>query len=283
MDSPKQQGPTKQQLPFVARLFIGVQRVTLVGLVAFVGIFVVSLFVVPRLNLVPSAQRAPCQSNLRQIGLALHEYYQAYGCFPPAYIADKDGKSMHSWRVLLLPFLDCDDLYKQYDFAEPWNGPHNSRLMGKCPSVYRCPLASNRNPSATNYLAVVGAATLWPGGKSPRLEDIRDGMSNTIGVVEVADSDINWMEPRDMGFDQAVVGVNKDRHVGISSNHSGGANVSFVDGSVRYLPESVSPATLRAFLTIAGGEKIEMGQDGTFSVRPPQQPRLPSPGRKSYN
>ena len=67
------------------------------------------------------------RNNLRQIALALQSYHQANGCFPPAYVADKNGKPMHSWRVLILPYLGFDDLYKAYDFTEPWDGPNNKK------------------------------------------------------------------------------------------------------------------------------------------------------------
>ena len=60
--------------------------------------------------------------------MALQNYHQANGCFPPAYIADKNGKPMHSWRVLILPYLDRTILYKAYDFTEPWDGPNNKKL-----------------------------------------------------------------------------------------------------------------------------------------------------------
>ena len=42
---------------------------------------------------------------MKQIGVALHNYHDAHGCFPPAYIADANGRPMHSWRILLLAFL----------------------------------------------------------------------------------------------------------------------------------------------------------------------------------
>src|SRR5262245_23624397 len=66
--------------------------------------------------------------NLRQIGIAVHEYIDHWKCFPPAYLADAAGRPAHSWRVLLLPYLGYEELYKQYDFNEPWDGPNNSRL-----------------------------------------------------------------------------------------------------------------------------------------------------------
>src|SRR5690606_28292508 len=64
--------------------------------------------------------RGQCQNNLRQVVLALHGYHVDHGCFPPAYVADAAGRPMHSWRVLVLPYLEEQDLYAAYNFAEPW-------------------------------------------------------------------------------------------------------------------------------------------------------------------
>ena len=71
---------------------------------------------------------AACQHRLRELAAALQRYHEVNGCFPPAYITDENGKPMHSWRVLILPYLDYDSLYKQYDFKEPWNGPKNKQF-----------------------------------------------------------------------------------------------------------------------------------------------------------
>src|SRR4051812_11083639 len=64
-----------------------------------------------------------CDGQMRQIALAMRSYQADYGCLPPAYIADAQGKPMHSWRVLLLPYLDQAGLYDAYNFGEPWDGP----------------------------------------------------------------------------------------------------------------------------------------------------------------
>ena len=74
-----------------------------------------------------AGRRSICENNLRQIALALQNYHQANGCFPPAYVADKNGKPMHSSRMLILPYVGFDDLYKAYDFTEPWDGPNNKK------------------------------------------------------------------------------------------------------------------------------------------------------------
>src|SRR5262245_53734413 len=72
--------------------------------------------------------------NLRQIGLALLNYHQAHrGRLPPAAVRDKDDRPLLSWRVLLLPYLEHDDLYAQFKLDEPWDGPHNKALLEKMP------------------------------------------------------------------------------------------------------------------------------------------------------
>jgi prepilin-type processing-associated H-X9-DG protein len=108
----------------------------------------------------------------------------------------------------------------------------------------------------TSYVAVVGPDTAWPGARSTKLGDITDGTSNTLLVVEVADSGIHWMEPRDLHVLQMAPTVNPQAGQGISSRHPGGAQASLADGSVRYLSEELSEEKLRALLTIAGGEPL---------------------------
>jgi hypothetical protein len=193
------------------------------------------------------ARRTECKNHLKQLALAMHNYHDTYGCFPPAYIADKDGRPMHSWRVLLLPFMEFGALYKEYRFDEPWNGPHNSKLAELPIAVFRCPSDAGRETD-TNYLAVVGPKTVFPGEKAIKIADITDGTSNTILLVEAADSGINWLEPRDMSYVEAVRGINPKSGWGISSHHKGGAEVALADGSVRFLPDDTPPDQLPRML-----------------------------------
>src|SRR5438552_18335675 len=86
-----------------------------------------------------SVRRSLCKCNLKQVGLALHNYREEFGCFPPAYVADRAGRPMHSWRVLILPFIDQADLYSKYNFDEPWDGPNNIKLLDEMPRLYKCP------------------------------------------------------------------------------------------------------------------------------------------------
>ncbi len=207
-----------------------------------------------------AAKRAECMNNLKQIALALHNYHSVYDCFPPAYIADESGKPMHSWRVLLLPFLEQQVLYTEYDFDEPWNGPNNSKLLDVPVSAFRCPSDNGDDEGealTTSYVAVRGPDTAWSGEKPAKFGDFGDGIANTIRVVEVKDSSIHWMGPRDLHVVQMAPEINAKAGQGISSNHPGGAIVVFADGHTRFLSEDLSPETIRALLTRNGGEKVD--------------------------
>jgi len=258
---------TSEKRPWWLQVWVGVNAAFLL-----LAIFIVLFFLLQG-NGNTSSRRATCMNNMHQIALALMNYESRYHCFPPAYVADKNGHPTHSWRVLILPFLDRDDLYKKYDFSEPWDGPHNSALMKTCPEVFRCPSADKQDSSATNYVAVVGDTTAWPFGKSVGLDDIQnhDGAAYTLLFVEVAESDIRWMEPRDIAFDQAVVGINVNKRHGISSNHPGMVCVTFADGHLDLLDNGTSPQLLKALLTIAGGEIIEDDPHGGLKVKEPKQ------------
>jgi len=211
-------------------------------------------------------RRSSCLGRLRNLVCALHQYHQDHGSFPPVYIPDEDGKPMHSWRVLLLPYLEQEGLYAQYNFNEPWNGPSNRTLASQMSADYACPAdpEAGRN---TSYLAVVGQKAAWHGSEPVKKPEISDPAS-TIMLVEVADSGINWMEPRDLSFEQALAGVNPAWGTGISSKHvhkggyffhdePAGACVAFVDGSAQLLDQRIPPETLEALLTANGGETVD--------------------------
>jgi hypothetical protein len=197
-----------------------------------------------------ASPRTQCKNNLKQIVLALHNYHDAYGCFPPAYIADKQGRPMHSWRVLILPFVEFKPIYQQYRFDEPWNGPHNRELTSLNLNLFHCPAEkSSDTDGETNYLVVVGPKTVFPGEKCVRISEIAAG---TILLVEVDNSGIKWGEPRDLSFIEAVRGINPKLGLGISSRHEGGAQCAFANGSVRFLPNNTPPGHLRSFLELDG-------------------------------
>ena len=209
------------------------------------------------------AREAACQTNCRghfcQLNLALSNYQEVYGSLPPAYVADADGKPMHSWRVLILPFMDGNDLYEKYRFDEPWNSPHNSQLQHSHPRrQYCCPGCSDPDHSVfTNYVVIVGPNTAFPGATSTQTKDFEDGDANTILIAEINNSDIHWMEPRDLSFESMSFQLNDPKRPGISSPHLKGPGVCFHDVCSGFrLHSSISSNTLCALTTISGHEPV---------------------------
>jgi len=200
------------------------------------------------------SRRTDCANRLRQIGLALHNYHDIHGRFPPAVVTDENGRPMHSWRVYLLPYLEQEDLYRQYRFDEPWDGPHNAQLLNQCPDIYRCP---NDFPHAggCSYRVVMGENTPWQENKSFQISDITDGTSNTIAIVEVCDAKRNWLEPVEIDGEQ-IRNFGGTEMRGIDSNHPGGAHVLMMDGSTKFLLKSIDTAELGRLIHHADGEAV---------------------------
>jgi hypothetical protein len=201
-----------------------------------------------------AAQRTADKGHLKLLAVALHNYHETYGQFPPPFIADAEGRPMHSWRVLLLPFLFESKLYEQYRFTEPWNSPHNRQLEFHMPSVFAFHGTNIDATTTTNILAVVGPETVWPANGKRTLEDLQDGQPNTILVVENEGAGIHWMEPRDLAFQNMDFHVNHP--AGISCRHLDPL-VSSADGDIKPLQKDITPATVRALLTINGHEPIQ--------------------------
>jgi prepilin-type processing-associated H-X9-DG protein len=245
-------GPGKSKALVIGLAVAGVIAVLLVcvGVVA----VPVALLVPATQQAREAARRSQCKNNLKQIGLALHNYHEAWGSLPPAYLADENGKPMHSWRVLILPFLDEAPLYQEYRFSEPWDGPNNSRLMSRMPRIYSCPShAGAPGDNFTAYAAVFGADCAFRGAEPVSFNDISDGTSNTMLVGEATHAAIPWMKPDDV--DVKVHPAIGDKQ-GFSSDHTGGINVLMGDGAVRFIPQSINPQTLQALFSRAGDERI---------------------------
>ncbi|HZL89303.1 MAG TPA: DUF1559 domain-containing protein [Pirellulaceae bacterium] len=224
--------------------------------VALVGITISLLLPAVHFGPYIGRRRPSCRDNLRQIAAAMTAYEIRYESLPPPYIADAQGRPMHSWRVLILPELGEQELYDQYHFDEPWDGPNNRQLHDRIVDVYRCPQDHpnrwNTAARQTSYVVIAGPGTIFPGGrKKMSVAQIAngDGCSNTLLVVEIHDSGIHWMEPRDLDLATMDFQINGKRAASISSNHEGGVMVAMVDGFVRYLDERTPPNVVRQLIT----------------------------------
>jgi hypothetical protein len=196
-----------------------------------------------------AARRAQSVNNLKQIALAMHNYQAQHGHFPPAAAMGPDGKTPHSWRIELLPFLDQDALYKQYKMDEPWDSPANRKVLEQVPAVYRCPDAGG-DPTAACYFALTGPDTLMPAdGAGVKIQEIADGLSNTLMFVE-AKRAIPWTKPADIPYDPSKPLPE------LGGFFPNGFDAAFGDGSVKFLSHTINEQTLRALITKAGGEVV---------------------------
>ena len=135
---------------------------------------------------------------------------------------------MHSWRTLILPYLEQGSLYQSIDLSKPWNDPANAKALATSLSAYRCP-SSPGEPNTTTYLANVGPGGCFDPTRPRRLAEITDGTSSTLMVIEVGEEDaVPWMAPVDA--DEAMV---TDFGSTTKVHHPGGVNACLVDGSVQ--------------------------------------------------
>lgn len=207
-------------------------------------------------------RRTTCHYNLQMIGIALHTYHDTWNCLPAASRTNANGKASLSWRVAILPMMENGTIFSQYDMSEPWNGPKNSKLHTVCPWYLRCPEDTTSAPGMTNYVAITGPGTAWPGSnKHSRFSDFKDGTSKSIVVVEIRNSDIHWMEPRDLDIRSLKFAINSDGKNSISSRHVGGACVMYGDGYVSFLDESETAARLREMILIADESRDKKSQE----------------------
>lgn len=197
------------------------------------------------------AQRMQSINNMKQILLAMHNYHADNKRFPPAYKADKDGKPLLSWRVLILPMIEYGELYDQFHLDEPWDSEHNKKLIAKMPPEYRSP-NSKAGEGKTNYLTVRGENTVFPGKQGVRIAEITDGTAFTIAIVEAADEKaVIWTKPDDFEID------NKNPLKGLAGLHPGVILVGFADGSVHTLSAVMDPEVLRGLFSRNGGEAVQ--------------------------
>ncbi len=197
-----------------------------------------------------AARRSQAMNNLKQLGLALLNYHDLTQKFPARAVFDSEGRPLLSWRIQILPFIECNDLYDQFHLDEPWDSEHNRKLIPLMPEVFANPSAP-QEPGKAHYLGLVGPGTLFEGSEGHAFRDITDGTSNSIMLVEVnPDRAVIWTKPEDIPFDP------ENPLDGLGNAHPGGFNVLFCDGSVRFISETIDREVFRRMATIGDGKPL---------------------------
>lgn len=197
-----------------------------------------------------AGQRIHCRNLMASIGLALANYYDVYKKFPCAITYAEDGTPLHSWRTAIMPYITSEVLLRGYSYQEPWNGPAN-RLLGTSEAIcFRCPSApSTQDAMCTNYVMLIDDRPGQPNGPPNRPGSVPPRLypDHSVIVIEIADSDIHWMEPRDVLLSELSLKINDRTRRSIASYH-GGAFVVHADGSPEMLDPSAAEGHIRALL-----------------------------------
>jgi hypothetical protein len=198
--------------------------------------------------------RQEAMNQLKYLGLAMHNYHNDLPSFPPPALVDGDGKPLLSWRVALLPYLDDDykELYGEFHLDEPWDSEHNKSLVAKMPAIYRCPRSKKADNGMTVYQAPRGRSTVFAGPDGIAIRKITDGLSNTIGVVEVDENHaVPWTKPEDWTFDPA------NPAKGLGGHFPQNIFLCMMcDGSAHAIATTAKNETLRALFTANCGEVL---------------------------
>jgi hypothetical protein len=161
------------------------------------------------------ADTLEAQENLKQIGVAIHNYDAANLRFPndiyglgPKKAGVPTPKPLLSWRVQILPYIGHDALYKKFKLDEPWDSPTNKPLIDRMPDVYGDPAAQLASgPGKTFFRGFCHDGAVFekpkvPGQPNPiHLAGLRaaDGLAITVMVVESAEA-IEWTRPDELDW-----------------------------------------------------------------------------------
>jgi hypothetical protein len=220
-----------------------------------------------RTESVPSYKEATSRTEstagfrtLQKIGLAFHGYHDIFGRFPPAVLYGPDGKTPYSWRVELLPVLkhyayqidsQTDISTRQaydaaiaacgYDTLQPWDSPHNLKVLRTMPEAYRHP-SDKEGSTHAGFSAITGTGTVFDPATTSKYIDITGWPRLTLMVAEYQARE-PWTKPVDIAYSHNALVC---RFGGFSQH---GFLALSADGAVHFVTDRVMPNDLRAFIS----------------------------------
>jgi hypothetical protein len=187
--------------------------------------------------------------------LALQNYADLYGHYPPAVARSPDGKPLYSWRVALLPFVEEDALYRKLNLKEAWDHPDNKALLERVPPFLA--MAEDdpaRSATGTRFQVLRGKGGVFEEGAKVTRSHVTDGLSNTVTVVEAGDP-VPWAAPRDVAYQPG------DPLPKLGLPGADTVLVLLADGAPkRLLRTAVRPEDLTALFTRAGNDRVDWGR-----------------------
>ena len=199
------------------------------------------------------------ENNLKIVALGLHNYESAYGKLPAsAGLAGKAGKPLLSWRVAILPYIEHERLFKQFKTDEPFDSPHNAKVVADNPMPKEFESPGVETPSKKTRLQGFvspaggkGAQPMFEPARGVSLLSITDGTSNTI-LVAIAAEPVEWAKPADIPF---APGADLRKLVHFAPD--GPAHVVMGDGAALKVKAGVTAKVFEALVTRNGGEVVQ--------------------------
>lgn len=258
--------------------------VELLVVIAIIGVLVALLL--PAVQYArEAANRMSCGNNLKQIGLAMHNYHDIHGRLPSGWIApaaDPEGPTGWAWASMILPQIEQSPLSDRINFDVPVADPLNAAVRASLIPSYQCPSDGGDEKftvdgfefARANYVGVFGTLEIEdvPSAgdgiffhlSKTKFASITDGLSNTLLVGERSSRIEYSLWPGVAPIDEALARVvgsadhpPNDEHAhfdDFSSFHATGANFAMGDGSVRLINDQIDEAVYKGLATRAGGE-----------------------------
>lgn len=206
-----------------------------------------------------NARLNDCHGYTKQIALGLSNYEAVHGRFPPAYTTDANGKPLHSWRTLILPYMEQQKLYDSIDLTKPWDDPANAAACSTPLSFYQCPAlpAAIKNAgNLTTYLALVTPDSVLRIGSPIAYDDLEDSSNTLVFVDAPADKAVPWMSPHDA--DEKVLlefgRVSDSQHAGKGQQAGAVMMAGFADGHSQLLHRLLDDDARRALITVSADD-----------------------------
>ena len=196
------------------------------------------------------AQSIESQNSLKQLSLAMHNHESAFGTLPPQALSSSDGKKLLSWRVMLLPFLDEQELYEKFKLDEPWDSNHNKALIAQMPKIFARPGADPTQGKTPFVGPLLKNSFFGRAGLPPKFQEFVDGTSNTIWILQCSpEYEVTWTKPEDWE-------VKSLEAIDTLRNAQGEIIVAMADGSVQTMSAKVASQMIMNMFTLDGGEVI---------------------------
>lgn len=222
-----------------------------------------------------AARRSQSKNNLKQIGLALHNYYDGRNSFPPGTHPNPKLKPEErlSWMISLLPYIEQVSIFDKIDFEKGWKDKANAASLQTAIPIFHNPSQSSVLPvdgyATTHYVGMAGigkdAPTLPIADKrvgffgydrKTTFADVTDGTSNTVIVTDGTKEFGPWAQGGNATLRSLTAKPYINGPDGIGSPHVGGMNALLGDGSVRFISQEIDPTVMEGLITIHGGETL---------------------------